>query len=98
MSEEEKKAIAHLEWLLDDEILASEDEPYIEIILNLIEKLQKELNQEKEKNKELEQQYDKLSKYFIENHISKDKIKEKIEELKNGTYDAKIILQKLLEK
>lgn len=27
----------------------------------------------------------------------KDKIKSKIEELKDGTYDAKIILQKLLE-
>ena len=29
--------------------------------------------------------------------IPKSKIKEKIEELKNGTYDAKIILQQLLE-
>lgn len=42
LSEEEKKAIAHLEWLLDDGILASEDEPYIETILNLIEKQQAE--------------------------------------------------------
>lgn len=29
--------------------------------------------------------------------IPKSKVKEKIEELKNGTYDAKIILQKLLK-
>ena len=32
-----------------------------------------------------------------ENCIPKSKVKEKIEELKNGTYDAKIILQQLLE-
>lgn len=32
-----------------------------------------------------------------DNYIPKSKVKEKIEELKNGTYDAKIILQQLLE-
>lgn len=31
------------------------------------------------------------------NFISKDKIREKIKEVSNGTYDAKIILEKLLE-
>ena len=35
--------------------------------------------------------------FFKENFIPKSKVKEKIEELKNGTYDAKIILQQLLE-
>ena len=38
--------------------------------------------------------------YDIKNNIGlipKSKVKEKIEELKNGTYDAKIILQQLLE-
>lgn len=34
--------------------------------------------------KELEQQYDKLSRHFIQNHVSKDKIKAKIEEVKNS--------------
>ena len=34
--------------------------------------------------KELEQQYDKLSSHFIQNHVSKDKIKAKIEEVKNS--------------
>ena len=34
--------------------------------------------------------------FFKENFIPKSKVKEKIEELKNGTYDAKIILQQLL--
>ena len=38
-----------------------------------------------------------INGYFKENFIPKSKIKEKIEELKNGTYDAKIILQQLLE-
>ena len=31
-------------------------------------------------------------------YISKDKIKAKIEEVKDGTYDAKIVLESLLEK
>ena len=31
-------------------------------------------------------------------YISEDKIKAKIEEVKDGTYDAKIVLQSLLEK
>ena len=35
--------------------------------------------------------------FFKENFIPKSKVKEKIEELKDGTYDAKIILQQLLE-
>ena len=30
--------------------------------------------------------------------VNKDKIKAKIEEVKDGTYDAKIVLQSLLEK
>lgn len=31
-------------------------------------------------------------------YISKNKVKDKIEEVSNGTYDAKIVLQSLLEK
>lgn len=38
-----------------------------------------------------------INGYFKENFIPKSKVKEKIEELKDGTYDAKIILQQLLE-
>ena len=34
---------------------------------------------------------------FEENYIPKSKVQEKIEELKDETYDAKIILQELLE-
>lgn len=36
--------------------------------------------------------------FIKRNFISKDKIKAKIEEVKDGTYDAKIVLQSLLEK
>ena len=40
----------------------------------------------------------KLILFAIKNHyISKSKIKAKIEELKDGTYDAKIILEQLLK-
>lgn len=38
-----------------------------------------------------------INGYFKENFIPKSKIKNKIQELKEGTYDAKIILQQLLE-
>ena len=91
MSEEEKKAIEY--WKRDIEFyhcntqLASEH--YAQIILNLIEKQQKELEQEKEKNKGLETDnidLKKKNRLIAENlsrsYISKDKIKEKIKELK----------------
>lgn len=59
---------------------------------------------EKEENKKYiikmtDEQYSKVIE-LVECDINKkwkDKIKSKIEELKDGTYDAKIILQKLLE-
>lgn len=40
-SEEEKESVAHLEWLLDEGILSSEDESFIEKVLNLIQKQSK---------------------------------------------------------
>ena len=62
-------------------------------ILNLIEKQSKEIEGLKEDNKkksiviiEYQDLYEKLV----------DKIKAKIEEVKDGTYDAKIVLQSLL--
>ena len=61
----------------------------------------------KQKDKEIEEL--KKPKYVINcktneitkltnDFVSKDKIKAKIEEVKDGTYDAKIVLQSLLEK
>lgn len=60
-------------------------------------------------NKELKEEIEELKKNngyhlgFIDGRIAKryemeDKIKTKIEEVKDGTYDAKIVLQSLLEK
>lgn len=72
MTDEEKKAIEHLEFLLDDGILASEDEPHIEIILKLIE-------QQKERINYLEDLLSTMEEYYsitiedLENCIKNDK-------------------------
>lgn len=96
MSEEEKKAIQELTEIKelveedlkydDYEVTATLDQIDLKslvIVLNLIEKQQKE----KEKNKELEKQIelDKIQrleyqKFLVQDFISKYKIKEKIEE------------------
>ena len=129
MSEEEKEAIYEIEDIKFDERTNRK----IEIILNLINKLQKENEESKELYDKLFNGYNKLvqehlelekeneelqnkkqleidtleevlkwkAKYHLLSRkidvISKDKIREKIKELGNGTYDAKIILEKLLE-
>ena len=64
-------------------------------LLNLIEKQSKEIEELKEKKG--------YHLGFIDGGIAKkyeiqDKIKAKIEEVSNGTYDAKIVLESLLEK
>ena len=67
-----------------------------------IETLLTAYEKEKEKNKELTDEYlvqrDLINPDFLKDYIHKDKIKAKIEEVKDGTYDAKIVLQSLLEK
>ena len=68
-------------------------------LLNLIEKQIKEIE-------ELKTEKAKRSWVHIKEngeveplfYVSEDKIKAKIEEVSNGTYDAKIVLQSLLEK
>ena len=69
--EEIEKAKGHLEWLLDNGILASEDEPHIENILKYIryleqkesildkvtDKLKEDITEAKEKIKYWEEQY-----------------------------------------
>lgn len=91
---EEKKAIEDLKELkigigilnsfIDKKYRDEIDIKAIDIVLNLIEKLQKELEQEKEKNNILEQEKEYLN-CIIEsdknNYINKDKIRAKIEEL-----------------
>lgn len=82
---------------------------YIDIILNLIEKLQKELNQEKEKNKGLRDKSNKLIEVtnLYLNSVPNSKIREQLKKLDNMKVDgevfttavnfAKKILQDLLK-
>lgn len=87
MNEEEKKAIEILEAV---GIECNGIDVY-KIIKNLIEKQQKELEQEKEKNKEnIEciEEWINGERVSI-NCIHKDKVKEKIEEIKNYTFTSK---------
>ena len=63
------------------------------ILVNLIEKQSKEIEELKKYEKYYEEM-EEVNKKFI----AVDKIKAKIEEVSNGTYDAKIVLQSLLEK
>lgn len=94
LSDEEKKAIESFKEENNKDLSRFDDfNSYTQfkvkrdkIILNLIEKQQKEIEELKE-----------VKCYYEISRVPKDKIKNKIEELKDGTYDAKIILQKLLE-
>ena len=100
LSDEEKQAIEYLkrhiipyygrkgtiEFMLND------------TLLNLIEKQSKEIEELKAKNKILEAISLSFKEIQDRDKKWKDKIKFKIEEVKDGTYDAKIVLQSLLEK
>ena len=98
LSDEEKKAIERLniykEKIKDElyPILDFEEEKAIGVVLNLIEKQSKEIEELKKYEKYYEEM-EEVNKKFI----AVDKIKAKIEEVKDGTYDAKIVLQSLLE-
>ena len=67
-------------------------------LVNLIEKQQKEIEELKAKNKILEAISLSFNEIQDRDKKWKDKIKAKIEEVSDGTYDAKIVLQSLLEK
>ena len=93
MTDEEKYAIDYLKiYIKRDVMYENRHYKQIEIILNLIEKQSKEI----EELNYIKRSFD----YCVEqeNKKWKDKIKAKIEEVKDGTFDAKIILQSLLEK
>ena len=81
--------------LLDKEEIEENEEVNnsINIIINLIEKQSKEIEELKKYEKYYEEM-EEVNKRFI----AVDKIKAKIEEVSNGTFDAKIVLQSLLEK
>ena len=105
LSDEEKEAIEtvkffkKMKWYshaFDNgtEILCEDEKQDIDIVLNLIEKQSKEI--EELKNADLTTVY--LNGFYDGEKKVKDKIKAKIEEVKDGTFDAKIVLQSLLEK
>jgi DNA-binding protein H-NS len=103
MLDEENKAIeywkTHMEILHWNTQLASEY--YIKILLNLIDKQQKEIEELKDKFSDEKIRNIVIKRYrevIEKDYISRDKIKAKIEEVKDGTFDAKIVLQSLLEK
>ena len=94
MSDEEKREYEELKSLLYTGTISQYGKRKL---IDLIKKQSKEIEELKEKNENLLDTLNNsilITKYWV----SKDKIKEKIEEVKDGTYDAKIVLQSLLEK
>ena len=65
-------------------------------LLNLIEKQSEEIEELKKPKYVINCETNEITK-LTNDFVSKDKIKAKIEEVKDGTYDAKIVLQSLLE-
>lgn len=66
-------------------------------LLNLIEKQSKEIEELKKPKYIINCETHEITK-LTNDFVSKEKIKAKIEEVSNGTYDAKIVLESLLEK
>lgn len=66
-------------------------------LLNLIEKQSKEIEELKKPKYIINFKTNEITK-LTNDFVSKDKIKAKIEEVKDGTYDAKIVLESLLER
>lgn len=64
---------------------------------NLLTRYKQLEEENKSKQKAYDDCYCEYKHYKQFDSIPKSKVKEKIEELKNGTYDAKIILQQLLK-
>ena len=97
MTDKEKKAIELLKQPIDFSLsYYYKRENAIDTILNLIEKQQKEIEELKKPKYVINCETNEITK-LTNDFVSKDKIKAKIEEVKDGTYDAKIVLQSLLE-
>ena len=102
LSDEEKKAIEYLKieyekLMKEDNILFPLYKSNAKRLIDIIEKQSKEIEELKEDNKHQWEERCKLT-FELEDSTSNDKIKAKIEEVKDGTYDAKIVLQSLLKK
>ena len=98
LSDEEKKALERIDYIQDFIIENGQynadvnDMEYFSRIVDLIKKQSKEIEELKKYEKYYEEM-EEVNKKFI----AVDKIKAKIEEVSNGTYDAKIVLESLLE-
>ena len=100
LSDEEKKAIAYLKFYIERDVMY-EDTHYEQIttILNLIKKQSKEIEELKEKDTANLAYYGQIYQngIYTGQKAVEDKIKAKIEEIGEGTFDAKIVLQNLLK-
>ena len=103
MNKEEKEAILELKhfsnetpYWKQEEYSSSEVDSYIKIVLNLIEKQQKEIEELKKDNKHQWKERCKLF-FALENSISKGRIREKMKEVKELSTAGYEILKELLE-
>ena len=81
----------------DENITAILDLEDLKSLINLLTRYKQLEEENKSKQKAYDDCYCEYKHYKQFDSIPKSKVKEKIEELKNGTYDAKIILQQLLK-
>ena len=91
MTSEEKQVISKLresieydkqhriETIYDKEVIELRNN--IELVLDLIEKQAKEIE-------ELNKQYDQLTQYFVKNHVAKDKIRDKLDEIMSYAFTS----------
>ena len=102
-TEREKKAIENVKIILNSNIrnpFLDDEADSIDILLNLLEKYQKEIDKkdkrifylEIEARKIIEQNIDKEKINIYENYISKDKIIEKIKEIEDSLKEDCIAL------
>ena len=101
LSDEEKKAIEYLKieyekLMKEDNILFPLYKSNAKRLIDIIEKQSKEIEELKKPKYVINSKTNEITK-LTNDFVSKDKIKAKIEEVKDGTYDAKIVLESLLE-
>lgn len=104
LSDEEKEAIDLLKnidkqkcMMLECPVVKNNIERQLKII-ELNRTIRKQSKEIEELNKSDESKEQSSMKYYNLYKELVDKIKAKIEEVKDGTYDAKIVLESLLEK
>ena len=101
LSNEEKNAIEYLKieyekLMKEDNILFPLYKSDAKRLIDIIEKQSKEIEELKKPKYFINCKTNEITK-LTNDFVSKDKIKAKIEEVSNGTYDAKIVLESLLE-